>query len=843
LKACLAGVNLRPTFLRYIRLFLIWVIALVALSVLANYFYSQYQQNHVEKKDLPILNSEMVQSAQSIEYSDNRDGILRFRIVASQLVETRQGKNFLQGIKAFDLNEDGSIRNEIQSQNALFDRENRTVDFIDDVRLFLGRGVELHTDSLHYDLNSNIGATEDLVRFYSESVTGEALGLHYNLNTRLLELVSSVDLLIALQEPSSPGAVPAEEFHAVSDRALTYDNLNRIELLGSARLDSDTLQLTGDAIRAVMDATANEMESLVASGNVQYSSKALVDSRMMSGDLIVFKFHSENRSPESIFVSGHASLDFASATETKRLKASEIDLHLNSEHRVPSRVDGRGNIDLEIQRGVHQILISGESFGAVFFPGTQRLKQIEVRQKASIFTTGNAGSKSNEIGAEYINMTFGQNPMQSVLEELRAENAASWTFSSASIGGARASVSSGKLTASSIEMHYSSEDGTLDSVKAFNDVVMTELSSGKNGNSSKSTIFADNANFRFYSGENIPREMYAEGNVQIVQQDDPNSGQDLGGLHTWSDRLQASFARFTEGIVLASASQWGNFRYEGGFGSANSGRCEFDAQEEKIILSEEPEISLDMGSATGDVIELDRKSSVLWVRGKVRSVLSGGNKSGLFRNFSENPGSIILADTMEYQMDSKNIRYSTNVYLLSEDQQLQADTLEISRDGEHVIAKGGVRHRISGKRVSDPGTGSAGQSRASISKENRNSEDKSINIQSAILEYAKAASTIIYSGGISLRTSDLILKSEMLEAVMADAGNAIERATATKDVVVFKETWECKGKVAYYFSDPEKFVVTGSPLELFDPAGVRSFPHRLTYNVADDRIQLERENN
>jgi hypothetical protein len=80
-------------------------------------------------------------------------------------------------------------------------------------------------------------------------------------------------------------------------------------------------------------------------------------------------------------------------------------------------------------------------------------------------------------------------------------------------------------------------------------------------------------------------------------------------------------------------------------------------------------------------------------------------------------------------------------------------------------------------------------------------------------------------------------------AVLNETEDAIETATAAKGVEVFKENWECKGQEARYFTDPERFVVTGSPVELHDPAGVRSFPHRLTYHIADGRIQLERDHN
>ena len=86
---------------------------------------------------------------------------------------------------------------------------------------------------------------------------------------------------------------------------------------------------------------------------------------------------------------------------------------------------------------------------------------------------------------------------------------------------------------------------------------------------------------------------------------------------------------------------------------------------------------------------------------------------------------------------------------------------------------------------------------------------------------------------------DFTLTSGTLEALLDEEGKALLRATAKENVVVRKGNRECKGDVAYYYDDPERFEVVGTPAELFDPERGRSFSPRLTSNVADDRILLE----
>ena len=147
---------------RYIRRSLLWIIILVVLIVLADYFYSSYNRRRAGTGEFPLLSSDMVQFSEGAEYADTEDGILRFKIRAKQLIEIQAGKIFLQGIEAFDFNPDGIVHNKIHSLKAEYDRQNRTVDFKGDVQLFLGNEIELRTESLHYDMNANIGTTPRL---------------------------------------------------------------------------------------------------------------------------------------------------------------------------------------------------------------------------------------------------------------------------------------------------------------------------------------------------------------------------------------------------------------------------------------------------------------------------------------------------------------------------------------------------------------------------------------------------------------------------------------------------------------------------------------------------------
>lgn len=832
---------MHPNSFRYIRRSLIWIIILVVFVVLANYLYVRHIRIRNGTGEPPLLSPELKQSAEGWEYSDYEDAKLQFKIVATRLVETQAGKVFLQGIEAFNFNPDETVHNEIRSLNAEYDLGRNTVDFKGDVRLFLEQEFELRVESLHYDTKARIATSRDLVRFYSERLTGEARGLRYDLNSKSLILNSEISFLIKLEKALSDGSGSIEELHAVSDSAVCSEKINRIKFRGNARLESDSLLLTGDTIDAAADPGRKEPSSLTSTGNAYYRSKAPGEDRTLRGDRMLLQIHPVSRNLESVYVTGHAVLDFITASEEQHLQGAEIDLHLDPEKNMPLGIEGRAAVRLRVESGMKQTLIAGELFKALFYPENRGLKDIDVRQQARISMAGDAGSAGQDIRAKHISMKFRRDESTVVLEKLRAEDAARWTYHPAGQKGAGKESSPATLDAEVIEMFYSGKIGSLDRIETSGDIVMAETTAHSKDDTSLRKIFADSALFHFYPGGNRPKDMSAEGAVRVVyERVSPSSDNPVSeGFHTSSDSLNAVFLPDSEEIRLASASQRGNFKYEDATMSATSGSCDYDAQQEKIILRDSPEISIEMGSVSGETVEFDRKQEVLHVLGNVRSILSESKDADFFGGESAGSRSIILADAMQYHVESGDARYSRNAQLLSEDHQLQADRLDILDGGARIEAEGNIRHHISGNRISDRRKDGSKNRSNPESKESRNSPDVPITIESSRLDYEKDTNTLTYSGNIVLSYPDFTLTSGTLEALLDEEGKALLRATAKENVVVRKGNRECKGDVAYYYDDPERFEVVGTPAELFDPERGRSFSPRLTSNVADDRILLE----
>jgi LPS export ABC transporter protein LptC len=818
---------------KIIRRSLIGIVILTLCSVLFNYQQTRLRRNRAVNTAPEILSSEMKRSAEDIDHSEYRNGVLKFKIKARRLLEPRSGKNILQGFAAYDFNPDGSIRNEIRSQKAEYDPDRKVANFSGDVRLFIGKQLEVRTDSLYYDLNAGIGTTPDLLQFVSSQVRGTARGLRFDHNQQLVTLGSAVDLMLTQELKRGDREGKIQTVHGTSEQAYCSELTDRIQFQGKARIESGTQTLSGDSIEAVLDPTEKCIRTVTAAGNALYRSGDQGEIRTMAGDRIFFAVTMQG-TLEKINVSGQASFSAVSSSGEQNMqgKGGEVEISFDAKE-LPSQIQARTAVSLEIKRSAEQILISGDQLDAAFAVGTKRVESIRVRNSARMSRSGAAGFEGSELKADEIRMRIRDVNGSSVLEKLNAEGSAQYRSIAAAKNGSLTQTSR-SLSASILELNQSGQGDYFESGSASGTVTFSESSGEQTVRPQLKQLLADKARFHFFPGNNQIKDLNAEGHVQIVNEkkSSPAKGSASEKSHTSSDRMSASFTLISGQSVVESVSQWGNFTYFDGTRSASSGRCDYDARKELLVLNDSPALSDETKRTTGNQMEYDRSRKVLSVHGQVRSVQKGS--ASFFGTSSSSSSGIVTADGMRYWTETGLIRYTGNVQLLSENQQLQTDVLEISNGLEQVDAQGSILHRISQQK---PGSASAQRNK---SQKPPTSTDSMITVRSSAMTYLNKQNKINYAGKVTLHSGEVDLSSDSLEVLLDSDGKKPKHATSLGNVTVHAGIRECKGDTGEYFVDPEKFLVTGKPAELYEPGNARSFARRLTYITANDTILLEK---
>lgn len=491
-----------------------------------------------------------------------------------------------------------------------------------------------------------------------------------------------------------------------------------------------------------------------------------------------------------------------------------------------------------MKRAAEEMLVSGEQLMASFNPETKLLNNVIVRQQAELLTTGGRDQSHTKLQGNEIRVRLLEENGRAQIQNLQAEGLVRWAVTPQQRSGALPPQPERTLNASRLEINYSQEGRYPELGKASGKVVLAESMQDASANTQVRRLSADFVQFYFFPQSSQPKEINAEGHVQMLQEKISSTSKRQGAerLQTFSDHMRALFMLKNGASILTSASQWGSFKYKDASYSATAERCDYDAGAEVLALKGSPGISDERSSTTGDRMEYSQKKKELVVYGKVRSVLVAQSDQGSFFQASDSSApAVVIADEMRYRIEEQRVRYSGRVQALSENQQLQAQMLEIHNNGERMEAAGEIHHLLFPKETSRSASGGA------RSKEPGDFTGTPTRIQSAHLEYLRMKNELTYSDKVALETGDMNLAADVLSVGLSQNGKDVERVTARGKVLLHQGERKCIGDTAEYYPDSGKFVVLGNPAEIYDPIRGKSSARRLTYIRADDRILLERQ--
>lgn len=503
---------------KFLRRAMIGLIVVVLLAVALNYLQTLRSRAHIVKQAAQVLSSDMLRSAESIEYSKYENGRVRFKIRAERLLETRQGKSLLQGIEAFAWNADGSVSNQIRSQRAEYDSDHKLADFSGDVRLDIGEDVQVRTNSLHYDLNTNVGSTDDRIQFASKQAQGTARGVRYNQVQRSLELNGDLDFTITRPVTKQDGSVQTEHIRARSSRGYYSRREGIFRFQGNAHLDSELSSLSGDTIEARFREDQKHLSSLICEGNVIYQSKDTHEARTLQGDRMTFGIGQDSGSLQSIDVLGHGSFASTTAIAEQALRGSTIHMEIDAAAGLPTQVLSDGAVEFRMKREAEVTVMTGEKLNAFFVAGTSLLREIDVQQRARMLTSRPQDAGQDELSAEEIRLSFREMQGRSTLNELKADRSVRFVSTPAKKAGGARSEPSRSLSAASLAVLYSKSGDYFESGIAAGNVILSGIPLGEAGHSEIRRLTADTVQFHFFPGNNRLKDFDGDGHIQVLYQ-------------------------------------------------------------------------------------------------------------------------------------------------------------------------------------------------------------------------------------------------------------------------------------------------------------------------------------
>jgi LPS export ABC transporter protein LptC len=831
-----AGVSLRRFHVRILRSILITLIVVVSIAVALSYFQSLRRRRQLAKPAAQILTPDLLRSADTLEYNEWERGILKFRVRAKKLLETKQGKKLLEGIEANNFNPDGSVHNTITSHQGAYDVDRKQMLFAGDVRLYLARSVEVHTESLSYDIGSQSGTSDDRMQFFSPRATGTGRGVRYDNANRELELLQDVSFVIQRPIKNPDESAKIEEYRLTAQRGVYSEQENLIRLLENARVVSAAGTLAGDRIDAFFTSDKRHITSLSSSGHAVYESTDQGEVRTIRGDQLDFVVGEESLVLESIHSLGQAGFSLTSANGDQNLSSEEFLLTLDPIRNLPLMIQSQRKVHFEFVRQAQKTEVAGEWLEAVFVPGSNTLERMLVREHATM-KLANEARAPDELQGEIIRISFQNLEGRSVPRELQAEKSVQWKSP-----GQNASEPGRSLTASALTMRYNKTGEALESGNASGGVILTALPKPGSSNTQLRRLHCDRADFTFYPANNRLQKLTGQGNVKVVY-----SGVQAGAqgqadeFQTTSSSIQATFREADGGTE--ALTQTGDFSYRDSARSASSGSCDFSAATDMLVLRDHPGINEVDYSATGDVIQFDRKNQILSIQKNVRAILkpSSGNATGFMTASTDvSSPTVITSDEMSYWKELDKSLYRGNVFLLSAESQLQSQTLLILNRGERIEAEVDVRHRMSKFGDANERKPIKETPLRSAKKDDKAKAGGPVLIRSARLQYSRAENTIHYERDVSLDSADAKMWADTMDVFLDAGGKNVERAKSKGNLKITQPGREVRGQEGNYIPAEGKFIVTGNPARLNDKVKGDSSARQLTFYTTDDRIEWER---
>ena len=794
-----------------IRRILIGVIGVVVLAALLNFLLAALRQPFDDDKRPPMISSELRRAAEGVEVFVRKGSELRFSVRARSLRETTTDRNYLEGIDASDFNADGSVRNSIFSNSAVYDPVGKTIDFDGNVRVFLSDGIELRAEALYYDLNTEMGMIPGKMEFLSSSVSGMARDARFYRDEDRLELNGDVDFFLSREKSATVAEQSGGAIHAAAARGVFLSSENRILFSGGVRIESpDMGALYADSAEIELNSDRNKISYMSASGTVVYEMLGSDGTRSCSGDKMVF-MTGTGGALEKALILGHANLLVKSAESEQILRSSDIELFLDSETGAISYIHGTDGAAFHNRRAVEETRADGDAIYAAFADTGGRLRNVSLSGGSRFAVTG-AGKPANELLADTVEARFGA--ADEGIESITANGGARWSFDAPNSDAAQ-SVSAEKL-----EIRY---EGNF---PAFGTATgMATLEETNAAAHITKRLSAEWLRFDFFPGSGQIKSLLAERGVNVVYERAASSSENPGieRLQTSGDSLEAFFVLNGGRSSLSRAAQRGNFRFisDGRDAAADSG--EYAADNGKLALTGSPEIRDSAGRIKGELIEYDFTADELTASGRVQAVLGARqNGAALFQTGFQTGGGappvVVTAEALRYRTAEERFYFSGGVLALTENQQLRAREISIDGGG-NMTADGGVLHRIH-----DAGAGAA--TAAAL-------------VESGKMEYRSGEGLISYSGNVQMKSKELAFSSDTLNAALDNEANELRHVIAEGNVLISHAGRICRGDAAEWLPAALTYVITGNPAMVDDPARGRSTARRLTYVQSEDRIILE----
>lgn len=227
--------------------------------------FIKYRNRRQESPPIPRgparLGDEVLAVTEGYEYVSNVNGKPQFKVVAAKDISYVSGRHELEKLEVTGYSDDGKESGRIKSDKGEFQQDKNLAVFQGHVVATNAEGLEVTTETLKYDLQTQVAASEVAVNFKRAELQGSSVGATLHVKEKKLALLKNAHVIIASKDPK--GAA----LDLKGDRADYLQLEGIVKFTGNAQVIQGEQFGKADAITGIYIKNTDKLERVEARGN------------------------------------------------------------------------------------------------------------------------------------------------------------------------------------------------------------------------------------------------------------------------------------------------------------------------------------------------------------------------------------------------------------------------------------------------------------------------------------------------------------------------------------------------------------------------------------------------
>jgi lipopolysaccharide export system protein LptA len=584
----------------------------------------------------PQLQKGKIGVGYNTHYAYEAGGRVRFKLEAGVDTSYEDGTHELEQVRLESNGVKGDRSDVVTADRAKIsdtsDLNRLEAEFISNVRVVTGEGLQVKTEYLKYDQTKNTAETDRPVAFERKNMHGTATGMLVEATEERVHLLKDADVTVEPQDKNA-GGIPGQQNSGG----------------GAAATNSPKPSPTGSKLKAPIHITGQTALLERKEHRITFEGSVVVTQKI------------------------------------DQLRSDKMIGYLDDANQKIQKIETRGNSDLK-ETDQSEIQSPDMDF---FFVDPQRLDHAIAN--GGVFARSLGAEPLREARSDTAEVTFKQNTAGlNVADRVKASGHASLhVHATPPAENNQKNPADREIRGNEITMAFFDDGKTLRTAEATGDAVLVVTPTQAVRGADKKTIQAPEMKAVFFEQENRIKTYEANGGVRV------ELDALVDGAHpprvTTSKRLQASFQPDSQDIDRAV--QEGDFKYSEGDRNGAAERAVYDGQREFLTLRGGRPMGWDSKSRLqADEIDYDRNKDEMHARGDVRTTYFNREATAGSTPFSKKSKSptYMTAERVDEKGDDNIAIYTGNAKGWQDDNFVKADRIELYKDENRMIAVGHV---------------------------------------------------------------------------------------------------------------------------------------------------------